>query len=370
MAIRRNVWLLDFLALAAIALPSQAQVSQTPPDPLARIRAAAAADGANQACSISETSACAQANPKILANALASTALAENVRQLATFGSLAANSAAMAKAIAWSETAFRAAGADRVDTHSGNVVAEIRGREKPDEFVIVAANLDSAFVATQVTDSAYSAPDDDRCNAAMLVEAARDIHLTGLRPRRSIRFVIFGDRWQGPGRYIYSQQELDSTVAVAIFEGGCSAITGFNLSGREELEPGVQAALDFAPIKPWGVGKDTYGVALFSEYFDFLLQGIPSLTANRLAPAAKVAKIDMDTLKKNAALAGILAFGLAEHAMPLGPRLTHAETESLLERTGLKAQMQVTESPVSPGATPPIVRETLWDRWQGLRRQP
>ena len=64
-----------------------------------------------------------------------------------------------------------------------NVVAEIRGREKPDEWVLLGAHLDSWELGTGALDNG--------CNAAMVIEAARDILRTGISPRRSIRFRSF-----------------------------------------------------------------------------------------------------------------------------------------------------------------------------------
>ncbi len=72
-----------------------------------------------------------------------------------------------------------------------NVIAEIHGREKPNEFVVLAAPL--------------TLGSQDVCNTALIIEAARDIHLTGLRPLRSIRFVLFaiGQGQNGSRAYAY-----------------------------------------------------------------------------------------------------------------------------------------------------------------------
>src|ERR1700720_4661597 len=67
--------------LLTLAAPAFAQLAPAPPDPLAGMRAAAANN--SQVCTNSETSACAQANPKILAAAMGSPVLAENLRALA-----------------------------------------------------------------------------------------------------------------------------------------------------------------------------------------------------------------------------------------------------------------------------------------------
>src|ERR1700681_1231256 len=68
-------------ALFGAAISAAAQISSPEPDPLARMRQAAAS-ASTQACSESEISACAQAAPKIIANALGASPLAENLRRL------------------------------------------------------------------------------------------------------------------------------------------------------------------------------------------------------------------------------------------------------------------------------------------------
>lgn len=70
-----------------------------------------------------------------------------------------------------------------------NVVAEIRGREKPEEIVILGAHLDSWDLGSGALDNG--------CNSALVVDAARAIRAAGLKPRRTIRFVLFGGEEQG-----------------------------------------------------------------------------------------------------------------------------------------------------------------------------
>src|SRR6202040_185772 len=88
-----------------------------------------------------------------------------------------------------------------------NVIGEIRGREKPDEAVILGAHMDSWDLGTGALDNG--------CNAAMVIEAARAIKATGLVPRRTIRFVLFSGEEQGLlGSWHYAlahRAELDKT---------------------------------------------------------------------------------------------------------------------------------------------------------------
>src|ERR1700724_4029172 len=97
-----------------------------------------------------------------------------------------------------------------------NVIGEIRGREKPDESVLLGAHLDSWELGTGALDNG--------CNAALVIEAARAIKATGLLPRRTIRFVLFSGEEQGMlGSWAYARKhrdELDHMVAAVIFDSG------------------------------------------------------------------------------------------------------------------------------------------------------
>ena len=225
-----------------------------------------------------------------------------------------------------------------------NVVAEIRGREKPDEWIVLGAHLDSS-------------PHDpgavgDNCDAAMVIEAARDILLTGIRPRRSIRFVLFtGDERGTPGSWAYVRShraELDRARAAIVFGAGCGRVTGYLLNGRHDIEPGLREAMK--PIESLGAGHYLFDAPLGTDNFDFLVEGVPTLTAIQVqttyllrSPAAvgMPDKIDIADLKRNTAIAAVTAFGVAERAAPLGPRQSRAEIESFLKTSGLGEQMKI-----------------------------
>ena len=237
-----------------------------------------------------------------------------------------------------------------------NVVAEIRGREKPDEFVVLGAHLDSWELGTGALDNG--------CNAALVIEAARDIHLTGLRPRRSIRFVLFSGEEQGMlGSHAYTmahRAELDRALAAIVFDEGSGRVTGFSLGGRHEIEPGIHESLE--PLASWGINKDTYDAFLGTDNLDFLLEGVPNLVANQEeanyvpnyhASPDTYDKVDLVNLKLNTAIAALLAFSVAEHSAPLGHRLSRAEIAALLQQTGLDAQMKTAD---------------IWRSWESGQR--
>jgi carboxypeptidase Q len=159
--------------------------------------------------------------------------------------------------------------------NSENVVAEIRGREKPDEFVILGAHLDSWELGTGAL--------DDGCNAALVIDAARVIKSSGSVPRRSIRFVLFTGEEQGMlGSWAYARKhrdELDRMVAAVIFDSGIGAVTGYSLGGRKDTLPAVREALK--PVASLGVKDFTLDAESGTDNFDFLLEGVPTLVANQ-----------------------------------------------------------------------------------------
>ncbi|MCP4590272.1 MAG: M20/M25/M40 family metallo-hydrolase, partial [bacterium] len=75
------------------------------------------------------------------------------------------------------------------EREQANVIGEIRGRELPDEVVVVGGHLDS-------WDSGTGAHDDGG-GCALTLAAARLVHHLDLRPRRTIRVVLFVAEEQG-----------------------------------------------------------------------------------------------------------------------------------------------------------------------------
>src|SRR5438046_7045043 len=160
-------------------------------------------------------------------------------------------------------------------TEQENIVGEIRGREKPDEVVILAAHLDSWELGTGALDNG--------CNAALVTEAARAIKATGLLPRRTIRFVLFSGEEQGTvGSFEYvkaHRAELDKIRAMITFDAGIGRLTGYSLGGRRDTEAGVREVLK--PLESWGANNPTYDASFGTDNFDFLLEGVPTLGAKQ-----------------------------------------------------------------------------------------
>ncbi|HXT41195.1 MAG TPA: M20/M25/M40 family metallo-hydrolase, partial [Candidatus Angelobacter sp.] len=115
------------------------------------------------------------------------------------------------------------------DARSRNVVAEIVGREKPGEIVLISGHLDSWDVGQGAQD------DGGGCLAAW--EAVRLMHKLGLRPRRTVRVVLWTNEENGlRGAKAYAERhrgELDGHVLAIESDNGTYPPTGFAFSGTD-----------------------------------------------------------------------------------------------------------------------------------------
>ena len=226
---------------------------------------------------------------------------------------------------------------------SSNVIAEIKGSEKPDEYVVLGAHLDSWELGTGALDNG--------CNAALVVEALHAIKAAGLKPRRSLRFILFSGEEEGlMGSRAYVQQhraDMDRYVAAIIFDSGTGRVTGFSLGGRKDVA--MAAAAVVAPLNPWNAATLTTDAESGTDHMDFLLEGVPTLVANQEeanylpnyhASSDTFDKVDFPNLQRHVAEAALVAFRLADAPERLGPRLSRKEIEQTLIETGLDKQMQ------------------------------
>jgi len=101
------------------------------------------------------------------------------------------------------------------------------------------------------------------------------------------------------------------------------------------------------PSNRWGRSL-CFRRPLGTDNFDFLVEGVPTITAIQVQPApcsipravGTPDRIDIADLKNNTAIVAVTAFGIAERAAPIGPRQSRAEIESLLNASGLDEQMK------------------------------
>ncbi len=225
-----------------------------------------------------------------------------------------------------------------------NVVAEIRGRERPQEIVLIGAHLDSWELGTGA--------EDNGVNAAMVIDLARTFKALNIVPRRTLRFVLFTGEEQGMlGSEAYvlrHAKEMANHVAMITFDTGSGHTSGFYLNGREDVRRAVDQALAAAP--ELGPFEDSLEAIDGTDNFDFLLSGVPNLIAkqewapylpNYHAESDVYEAVNGPEAKRNAAAAAVLLWGLAESPQRPAPRLSRAEVEELLRANHMDQQMKI-----------------------------
>jgi len=216
---------------------------------------------------------------------------------------------------------------------TSNVIAEIRGSEKPEEFVILGAHLDSWELGTGALDNG--------CNAALVIDALRAIKASGVVPRRTIRFILFSGEEEGLlGSRVYAfthRAELDRAAGVVIYDSGTGKTTAFSLGGRKDVY-GMAKQL-ISPLAQFDVKDLKVDMEWGSDHFDFMLEGVPTFVAyqqeanyleNYHAVSDTYDKVDFPQLKKHVAEAATLSFELANLYEKVGPRLTHDQIEQTM----------------------------------------
>ncbi|MBI1849869.1 MAG: M20/M25/M40 family metallo-hydrolase [Planctomycetes bacterium] len=200
------------------------------------------------------------------------------------------------------------------DVPSANVVAEIVGSEKPDEVVVIGGHLDSWDLGTGAI--------DDGAGCAIVMEAMRLIHVLDLKPRRTIRAVLFMNEENGlAGGKAYAtdhRSELAKHVAAIESDSGAARPVGFGISGGAGAEERVREIASL--VKSFGAGdvKKGGGGADISPMRD---AGVPFLSLRQEGthyfdyhhtPADTLDKVDPFELSQNAAAMAVMAYVLAD----------------------------------------------------------
>lgn len=141
---------------------------------------------------------------------------------------------------------------------SANVVGEIRGRERPEEIVLIGAHLDAWDLA--------DGSQDDGAGVAHCLEAMRLIKKSGKTPRRTIRVCLYMNEENGlAGGRAYAEQhaaELAKHVIAIESDAGAGPPRGFGVSGGKKLVEaladvdGLLGRFDLGKIWEGGGGAD------------------------------------------------------------------------------------------------------------------
>ena len=211
------------------------------------------------------------------------------------------------------------------DAKSANVIAEIRGSEVPEEVVVMGGHYDSWDVGQGAHD------DGAGCIAAW--QALRILQKLGLRPRRTLRVVLFTNEENGlAGGKAYRESlgdEIENHVAAIEMDGGAERPVGFGF-GLNGVEPDsadeiYEAA--YGDLEAIGVLLDGIDAGQIirggggADIGPLMKSGVPGLGLRTVGEhyfdwhhteADTLDKIDPREFKKAVAMLAVMGYALAD----------------------------------------------------------
>jgi carboxypeptidase Q len=221
-----------------------------------------------------------------------------------------------------------------------NVVAEIRGSERPDEWILIGAHLDSWDFGTGAQDNGTG--------AISVLEVGRALMALGKAPRRSVRLALWGGEEQGLlGSYAYTQthkDELDKCVAVLNTDNGAGHPKGWKVQGREDLKKAMQPWSD-ALLKNLNGGDLSTETTYDTDHGPFMLYGIPALDLwvdethyfeIHHKSSDTLDKVDSLDFKGGEVIVAVTAYAIAQSEAPIAPHISHEAVGKIIKKEKLE----------------------------------
>ena len=208
-----------------------------------------------------------------------------------------------------------------------NTVAEIPGSEKPDEVVIIGGHLDSWDLGTGATDNGTG--------STAVLEAARALMKSGLKPKRTIRFVLFTGEEQGlNGSRAYvkaHKDELSKISGVLVHDTGTGRVLTIGLMENYNVRETIDHAI-YPLGRAVGLAEPTLRAEGGSDHVPFDEAGVPGFWSvqevadyDRMhhSQADTLDHVRWDNLTEGAQVLAVFAYNVAQ--LPeLLPRKTKA----------------------------------------------
>ncbi len=205
------------------------------------------------------------------------------------------------------------------DTTSYNVIADLKGSEKPDEIVVVSGHLDSWDLGTGAL--------DDAVGVSMAMQTVFTLKQLKLKPKRTIRVVAFMNEENGfVGARTYAEKASAAKHFAAI-EGdlGASHPVGITFAGKQEAVPFLQPIANI--LRSQGASRIDLQPNAGSDISTLTALGVPSFEPTfdqrtyfnyHHNAADTFDKVVPKELAENASVMAVLAYGLAnlEQSLP------------------------------------------------------
>jgi hypothetical protein len=228
-----------------------------------------------------------------------------------------------------------------------NVVATLKGSGLAREKIVIGGHLDSWDLASGAIDNGIG--------SFAVLEIARVFQALGLKPRRTIQFVMFMGEEQGllGSEALVRQMTKDGSlkdVRYMINLDMAGNPTGFNVAGREEMIPFfTEAGRLMSRFDTAFKNTVTNRAGLHSDHQSFMLQGIPvAAPVSNLDPSVYACyHADCDHFKlvnkrhldNCVRFTAMLLYALADADALPARRLTDEQTRDFLMRNHLKDEL-------------------------------
>ncbi len=216
---------------------------------------------------------------------------------------------------------------------SANVVGEIRGRENPEQVLVVGGHLDSWDLSEGATDNGMG--------SSCALGAADAIMRSGMKPRRTIRFVLFTGEEQGlDGSFAYvkrHQAEMANHLGSLILDNGQGPVRSFQLGGRDDLvetfKPFASALAEIREVKVDDKVEDG------TDTLPFSMAGLPGINMDQDSPEYKythhsaadaLEAVKPDILAQDATLMALTAYWIADRPERFASPLSAEKTVKML----------------------------------------
>jgi carboxypeptidase Q len=199
-----------------------------------------------------------------------------------------------------------------------NTVAEIPGGEKPDEVVIIGGHLDSWDLGTGATDNGSG--------SMAVLAAARALQKAGVKPKRTIRFVLFTGEEQGLNgsrAYVKAHQaELGKISGVLVHDSGTGKVLTVGLMGNYAVREMIDHALyPLGRAKEVGLAEPTLRTEGGSDHVPFDEAGVPGFWCvqdpvdydkTHHSQADTIERVRWDDLTEGAQVLAVFAYNVAQ----------------------------------------------------------
>ena len=200
------------------------------------------------------------------------------------------------------------------DADSGDVIGEIRGKELPDEVVVMGGHIDSWDVG--------QGAQDDGASIMACLQALALMKKLGLEPRRTIRVAFWvNEENGGRGGEAYREfvgGQIRNQVAAIEMDGGAEAPVGFGAGVDQASQQMLQQIAKL--LERVGAGEITGGGG-GSDISPLMRDGVPGLAERTVGThyfdwhhteTDTLDKVNPEDFRKNVAALAVMGYALAD----------------------------------------------------------